>query len=99
MMGLLALLVNLSLHASSFRIGRTENVEKGGLLVFTFIAIEEGTHMLFPARTFSWTDLMAGYLGVICIDALTHYLLHQRPGCETRLPSILVKTMYHYMQQ
>ena len=51
MMGLLALLVNLSLHASSFRIGRLKML-KGSLLVFTFIAIEEGTHMLFPARTF-----------------------------------------------
>ena len=98
MMGILALLANLSLHISSFRIKRV-NILKGSLLVLTFVTFEEASQMFFPTRTFSWGDLMASYLGVICVDILLHYLIHHRQVAEKKLPTILVKMLYQQGQQ
>ncbi|GAK55232.1 hypothetical protein U27_02064 [Candidatus Vecturithrix granuli] len=98
MMGMLALLANLSLHISAFKIPRM-NILKGSVFVLTFATLEEGSQLFFSARTFSWGDLMASYLGVICADVLLRYLIHHRQVAEKRLPTILAKMVYQQSQQ
>lgn len=98
MVGMLALLANLSLHLSSFKIGRV-NILKGSLPVLALATLEEGSQMFFSARTFSWGDLMASYLGILCVDVLLRYLIHHRQIAGKRLPTILAKMAYQQSQQ
>lgn len=98
LIGFLALLANMSFRISFFKIARV-NTLKGSLFVFIFVTIEEGSQVFFSARTCSWGDLMASYLGIICVDALLRYLIHHRQAVGKRLPTILAKMVYQQSQQ
>ncbi|MDY0092014.1 MAG: hypothetical protein RBT80_04895 [Candidatus Vecturithrix sp.] len=92
LIGLLALLANMSFRISFFKIACV-NILKGSLFVFIFVTIEKGSQVFFSARSCSWGDLMANYLGIICSDLLLRYFLYQRQAGEKRLPTMLTKMM------
>lgn len=61
--GLLSLLLNLVLRASTVRLGKL-TVLKGSVTVGAFAIVEEVSQLFFAARTFDLLDLAAGLVGI-----------------------------------
>ena len=64
LMGMLSFLVNLSLSCARFRVAGL-GILKGTAIVFAIVTLEELSQLLFPARRFSYTDLLFSYAGVL----------------------------------
>jgi VanZ family protein len=62
--GILALLINLTLFRSLPSRTRTSIAVTSGLILALLIGIEEFSQQYFSSRTYSLSDLTAGYLGV-----------------------------------
>jgi polysaccharide biosynthesis protein VpsQ len=63
--GILALLINLTLFRSRPSQSRTSIAVFSGAILALLIGIEEFSQQYFSSRTYSLSDLTAGYLGVI----------------------------------
>src|SRR5215207_3138569 len=63
--GILALLINLTLFRSRPSQSRTSIAVISGAILALLIWIEEFSQQYFSSRTYSLSDLIAGYLGVI----------------------------------
>jgi len=63
--GMLALLINLTLFRSLPSRSRTSIAVISGVILALLIWIEEFSQQYFSSRTYSLSDLTAGYLGVI----------------------------------
>lgn len=77
LVGILALLVNLSLHGSRVRIGSVA-VLKGNLIVAAIVTIEEFSQIFIEFRGFSLIDLAFNYAGILVFGALAAHLLDRR---------------------
>jgi hypothetical protein len=82
--GVLALLVNLSIRTG----GATtlwSTVVPGSLIVALGCTVEEMTNLASTIRNWSFADLGANYLGIICIGVVPLVLGHGlTPRCLTR---------------
>lgn len=69
--GILSLLVNLALFQTFPGRPPKRIVWISGLVLLLLIGVEEFSQKYFPARTFSYLDLAAGYLGVLVFSLLS----------------------------
>jgi VanZ family protein len=77
LMGSLALLVNLAMDVRRVNI-RGRWFLLGSLIVGLIVTLEEVSQILVPARTFSFYDLAADYLGIYLFGRLAIFLANAR---------------------
>ncbi len=80
LIGFFAFLVNMSMNATSFRIGRIVLL-KGSLIVALLATIEEFSQLVISTRNYSVSDLVADYAGILCFGSVALYLTRRK---ETR---------------
>ena len=78
LMGLFALLVNLSLNMRKISVFSL-NILLGSLIVIILSTIEEFSQSFFPSRTASFIDLAASYLGIFFIGNLSVWIPALKP--------------------
>jgi len=77
LLGLLALLLNLSFHAKRVTIAGVPLL-KGSLIAWVVATIEEVSQLWLDHRDFGLDDLAAGYLGILVFGAVAGYLVRRR---------------------
>ena len=73
LMGLFALLVNLSLNMRKISVFSV-SILLGSLIVIILSTVEEFSQSFFPSRTASFIDLAASYLGIFFIGNLAVWI-------------------------
>lgn len=96
--GALSFLVNLNLSLSQVSIGKVK-VLKGSLILFVLITIEECSQSLFPARSFSLSDLFSNYAGILCFGRATIALMNNRAVIEPKLPQFVATLIWSPKKQ
>lgn len=77
LMGLAALMVNLSLNAARVQIGPL-SLLRGSVLVAVVVTAEEFSQMFFASRGFSLIDLAADYAGILVFGWLAARIVGRR---------------------
>jgi VanZ family protein len=72
LVGMLALVINLSWNAARFRWG-WGSILKGSLMVFILITLEELSQLFISYRHFDFGDLASNYLGILLLGHLAIY--------------------------
>lgn len=91
--GALSFFLNLHLSLSQVSIGKVK-ILKGSLLLFVLVTIEECSQALFPARSFSLSDLFSNYAGVLCFGRAAIYLMKNRTSIEPKLPRVIAALIW-----
>lgn len=86
MFGVLALLVNLSL-VSRGKWSVAGAIVTGGMIVATLATAEELSNLLVTAREYSFGDLAANYLGIICVGVLPLWSWQRRRAVAAARPA------------
>lgn len=69
LLGGACLVVNAMLSGRKLTVGRF-SLYLGTAVVFLLATCEECTQIWMPYRTFSWADMTANWLGIICFDRI-----------------------------
>lgn len=77
LMGLLALLVNLSFSCSRVKVFGIHFL-KGSLIVTAIVTIEEFSQLFFKYRTFDLVDLFSDYMGILLFGRIASFIQHRR---------------------
>lgn len=77
LVGMLALVINLSWNAARFR-WWGGSILKGSLVVFILITLEECSQYFISYRHFDLGDLISNYLGILLLGHLAIYLSPQK---------------------
>ncbi len=91
--GALSFFVNLSLSLSRVSI-RNIKLLKGSVILLVMITLEECSQILFPARSFSLSDLFSGYIGVLCFGRVAISLTNNRAWIEPKLPRVIAALIW-----
>lgn len=79
----LALLLNFATKARQLAVGSVR-LYLGVVLTLGFALLEEGSQLLFPARSFELLDILADLLGVTLATLLTNAFYQLRGRCRAR---------------
>ena len=79
----LALLLNFATKARQLAVGPVR-LYLGVVLTLGFALLEEGSQLLFPARSFELLDILADLLGVTLATLLTNAFYQLRGRCRAR---------------
>lgn len=82
LVGMLALVINLSWNAARFQ-WWWGSILKGSLLVFILITLEEFSQLFISYRHFDLGDLFSNYLGILLLGHLAIYLRPREPSNAT----------------
>ena len=77
LMGLLSFFVNTAFSARRFRI-MSVSVLKGSFLVFAIVTAEEFSQLFLEYRTFSLSDLVSDYAGILLFGRLAFWIEKRR---------------------
>jgi hypothetical protein len=77
LIGTLAFLANLSFGAPRVRLGSLSLLAPS-VVVGSLVTLEEASQLLFPARTFSLTDLACDFAGILLFGRLAAWIVERR---------------------